>query len=1076
MNNTRIGIQMSGNFTTDEKINHGDIDFIVKHSDMLFAKVKNREIKLIPVGNDAELIVRNFSSYDVDQNESIYDIKIVDRYIVIILYTFKNVKRIELPSETLHFYLDRMIKNELENKGIADEVKFMTDEFMNNKSVFTIEDYHGKTTKYFEMYGTNWRANCERERPGVYRIRKLYEYKTINRQDQITQLYGYIKFVTFDTAIRTKGNEAVFEQVNTNEIFKAWNEYLEFERELFEDDVKQKGFLKYSKFIVEGEEIVFTFKVESLAGTPLFTNSDNFEYDIVVLEGQDNVGQNIDDIMDYKNKSDARSIWLRKCKNESFGNNTARFVYPSIDKDIPAKGIIVLSDKSIKIEQKRRKKVMRLIEEKKNQTANMLMRLSAGESDSQAGSKEEPITEDVLYKMFGKRGMTVTENYREAMSIALNTPDLALIQGPPGTGKTTLIKGIISRLNAKGNKNYKILVSSEQHEALFNVVGKLSENKLIPPFVSSKKYASAGELEDEHQLEQNIEAFQNSFGRLCEDILRPEQGKSEYSSNLMQAIYCIQEIKANHFSLQSVKKHIESLNESIIKMNLLQELQPILQSIRANIQAQEYKVTDHIENTTEQQRIIRKINSQRIDKDVFLEDDGFYQLKELQRLLGKYGYEELLLHQDTVDSLNSENESRRDEAFKAYITYVDDLNQKLLPKEQNEFSNAVQLQPLQPQFENLSQRIKELSKRRKKDFNDIVEELKYRLLDIDNATEIVKNYTNIVGSTCAQAERSLDVTELREGKYDYVIIDEAARANPLDIMIPILLGIKVILVGDQMQLPHYVETQYIRKFQEEKEKYKAYDKELLQKSLFEVIYESVEKSYNEGRLGFKRQIRIQEQHRMHPIIGEFISNQFYGGTVKNGDKTQNNINDYKVFNSKNVVWVNVPITEGLEASKTSYYRVSEADRVVLIIENIVQMNPNRRLNIGVMSFYKGQVNLISEMLLEHFPEEIREQIECNTVDSYQGKEFDIVILSTVRSNMEQIASRSLGFIHYSKSRINVALSRAKRLLIVVGDSNTLGRNEVVSNYIDYVKKEGHYEEQQNTHDRDAHRKIQVAVL
>ena len=71
------------------------------------------------------------------------------------------------------------------------------------------------------------------------------------------------------------------------------------------------------------------------------------------------------------------------------------------------------------------------------------------------------------------------------MSIALNTPDIALIQGPPGTGKTTLIKGVITRLNMM-NKNYRILVSSEQHEALFNVVDKLSQNKFIPPLYQVK--------------------------------------------------------------------------------------------------------------------------------------------------------------------------------------------------------------------------------------------------------------------------------------------------------------------------------------------------------------------------------------------------------------------------------------------------------------------------------------------------------------------------------------------------------------------------------------------------------------
>ena len=82
---------------------------------------------------------------------------------------------------------------------------------------------------------------------------------------------------------------------------------------------------------------------------------------------------------------------------------------------------------------------------------------------------------------------------------------------------------------------------------------------------------------------------------------------------------------------------------------------------------------------------------------------------------------------------------------------------------------------------------------------------------------------------------------------------------------------------------------------------------------------------------------------------------------------------------------------------------------------------------------------------------------CNTVDSYQGKEFDIVIISGVRCNNCVTPAKSLGFIHYSPSRINVSLSRAKKLLIVVADADTYRKNEYFQKFIYYVKKEGFYE-------------------
>jgi len=359
-------------------------------------------------------------------------------------------------------------------------------------------------------------------------------------------------------------------------------------------------------------------------------------------------------------------------------------------------------------------------------------------------------------------------------------------------------------------------------------------------------------------------------------------------------------------------------------------------------------------------------------------------------------------------------------------------------------------------FDDLMSAVQDFAKNREKDFYDIVEELKYKLIDTDNVITTVKRYTNIIGSTCAQAYKSIDKTEHASiRKFDYVIIDEAARANPLDIMIPIMLGTRVILVGDQMQLPHFIEKE-AREFNEKPNQQYNYDGKLLEKALFGLIYERVEKSWNENKLKFKRHIRINEQHRMHPVIGDFISKTFYNGTITNGEKTIKNTNCYSICNSKNVAWFNIPVTSGLEEGKPSYYRIVEVKKVMEVLGEIISNLNRQEVKIGIISFYKRQAEIISGEIRGHYPQDVRSMIECATVDSFQGKEFDIVILSTVRSNVLQTAGESLGFIHYSISRINVALSRAKRLLIVVGDANTFSKNDIFNAFIKYVKKEGFY--------------------
>jgi superfamily I DNA and/or RNA helicase len=441
---------------------------------------------------------------------------------------------------------------------------------------------------------------------------------------------------------------------------------------------------------------------------------------------------------------------------------------------------------------------------------------------------------------------------------------------------------------------------------------------------------------------------------------------------------------------------------------------------------------------------------------VFLEDDGERQLQDLQRVLKRNAYNEFCLDENIVDMLLSGEDAKVREVFDKYVEYVTSLKDKFLLTRANEFDED-NSQSAKDIIEKIAAGISELTKSAETTFFDIVEGLAFKLGDIDNAAGIISKYTTIVGSTCAQAEKSVDLMDLPKDRYDYVIIDEAARANPLDIMIPMMMGTKVILIGDHKQLPHYIESKYVDKFKSEKEQYSEYDEKLLTKSLFQIIYENLETAYKEGRLKFRRTIQIDEQHRMHPTIGSFISREFYDGTIQNGERTVNNKNDYRMFDGKNVVWIDMPIFKGSESSYNhSYARECEVDRIIELIKQFLSNNEGRKLDIGIISFYKGQVNLIDKRLKESFPTSVLENISCNTVDSYQGKEFDIVIISGTRSNTHADSRKSLGFIDCSASRINVALSRARKVLVMVADADTYRRNSHFSNFIEYVKDEGYY--------------------
>ncbi|MBD5086428.1 MAG: AAA family ATPase [Clostridiales bacterium] len=1055
MNKFLIDICQTGNFSIDEKVNLDQIKKLRKKGGALFAVVDGKEYKLNSLDDESDFVVRNFSDFPDEENESIYECNVVNNHLVVLLYVFSRVRRIDLESETMHFYLERMVKNQFEELGEivgGDEIKFLQDEFMNNKSVFIAEYQGGSAIRTFQMYGNRYRANVEKERPGIYRIKKLTKIRVNNSIDRIIQIYGHVKFVTFDEAIKTKGHDAPLAEVHTNELFKAWQEFISFESKVFHDEVVELGYAKYKSYRNEGEEIVLQFE-KNVDSFPLFgdrVKASSQEYDIVFSE-TGNSFKNIEEIIEQREKTRGATIRLGKALNESFDTNELIFNYPEIAVAIPEVGYVILSDRNIKTEERRRQSVMSVIERKSNSTSNMIMRLSAGEEDSQTGSDVEPITNDVLKKMFGRTDVELKENFRQAMFIALNTPDIALIQGPPGTGKTTLINGIIARLGAMGNKNYKILVSSEQHEALYNVVDKLSGNS-IPPFVTSEKYSRDERAENEEKMRRNIQDFQGRFLDLCNRILNERTQKDRFSDILTKLIFDVQTIVDKKYSQEIIAEKIENITRYVMTMGLWDDVKDIVAQIEAKLRNSGVSYEDEREGMD---FIKRKLNSQRLDIDAFYEDDGEYQLDELQRVIKRYGYNYLLIDQALKDELFA---TRDESTFKKYLNYVDSIRSEIDPQK-DEFELAITT--YKELFDSLLNRIRQVAKYRKKDFYDIIEALKYKMSDADNVRDIIMKYTNVIGSTCAQADRSSSMIDLSGNKYDYVIIDEAARANPLDIMIPVLMGTRVIMVGDQMQLPHYVETDYVRRFKNEKEKYSNFDETLLTKSIFQVLYDSLEKSWNERKLKFRRHIRIQEQHRMHPKIGGFISEQFYErkiidengierieGGIENGQTTISKINDFNIFSGENMVWQDVPITEGME-EKSSYKlsRPAEADKVIEIVQDIVRKNSSRDYKIGIMSFYKGQVELINKLLKDKFPDEDLRKIECNTVDSYQGKEFDIVLLSTTRSNREIDIEKSLGFIHYSKSRINVALSRARRLLVVIGDAETMTRNDVFKNYV-----------------------------
>ena len=336
----------------------------------------------------------------------------------------------------------------------------------------------------------------------------------------------------------------------------------------------------------------------------------------------------------------------------------------------------------------------------------------------------------------------------------------------------------------------------------------------------------------------------------------------------------------------------------------------------------------------------------------------------------------------------------------------------------------------------------------------------------EQADKVISAYNFAFAATAQQS----DINEIKHAKnipqnsqveYDAVIVDEAARITPGDLMIPLSKASqKIILVGDQRQLPHISDEEIFSALQEDG---KLDDVEDIKVSMFEKIWYRAKEL--EKFDGIKRTITLNSQFRMHPTLGNFISENFYD-MYGEGFSSPRPAEDFaqKICNAP-VCWINVAAELGRDyrTINHSLYRPSEVNYIVKKLAEIFSDAQNKNLTFGVVSFYRAQVLEIKREIKKLKPtlaKEIESRTKIGTVDEFQGMEFDVMILSVVRSgrnfndvnlkklenppppedeiscesykNFVQSVSRKFyGF--FNDNRLCVALSRQKKLLMVFGD-------------------------------------------
>ena len=258
-------------------------------------------------------------------------------------------------------------------------------------------------------------------------------------------------------------------------------------------------------------------------------------------------------------------------------------------------------------------------------------------------------------------------------------------------------------------------------------------------------------------------------------------------------------------------------------------------------------------------------------------------------------------------------------------------------------------------------------------------------------------------------------------KFPQVLIDESTQATEPASLVPLVRGARqVVLVGDHKQLPPTVVS------------FRAEEKGL-KRSLFERLVD----------MGIEP-LLLTTQYRMHPAISKFPNQQFYSNKLIDGVNSENRPAPAGLLWPD---WENpvafVPVNGGETVSPdgTSRENPLEVSWVLKILEDLLEAGELIKKDIGIITPYAGQVRAIRNSMSENL-----DGVEVRTVDGYQGREKEVIIFSCVRSNPE----RNVGFLSESR-RLNVALTRAKRGLIVIGDPDTLRSDKNWKAWLDYIR-------------------------
>jgi serine/threonine protein kinase len=564
-----------------------------------------------------------------------------------------------------------------------------------------------------------------------------------------------------------------------------------------------------------------------------------------------------------------------------------------------------------------------------------------------------------------------------AVAAALGTEDFLVVEGPPGTGKTTFIAEIILQCS-KMHPNWRILLTSQTHVALDNALEILIRTQ------SESKIVRIGRS-DNPRISKSVEGvlLANQLDSWREEVLlRGRRFIDKWASE--QGISPKEVLVGIEFEKLAVtQSDLDELNARTIGIEA--QLQEIVAARAARKGARVLATDDQAEQ-----------DNYRALEDEFAKLKAETKTRQAQR-----------------------------EAIRATLKSLDAETTPLLGLSATELKDWGEIYL---PHNTTNRKIKQLF--------ETHAEWQARFGRTPDFQGALLRAAQVVAGTCIGIAA---VKGLQDLDFDLCIVDEASKATPTEMLVPLSRSRRWIVVGDHKQLPPFLE-EGLR------------DPQLLEKhGLNEVLVRTTFFDRLREALPNACKAFLSMQYRMVPGIGNLISHCFYEGALKSAPRAWNTA--FQKVLRKPVIWISTSRQLKRHDQKIgdSYINETEATVIQSLLKRIaaISSGTDKRWSVAVLTGYASQLSVLESRFAAELAKCKFLEIQWNTVDAVQGREADITIYSATRSNPEG----SIGFLR-DASRLNVALSRAKDYLVLVGDHEFFLKAQGENPYrkvIDYIE-------------------------